>query len=530
MTMFLTPEAEPVFGGTYFPARTGDRGEATGFLPLIKLVQEKWEKSPELLREDGQTIVKYTKSELEIRPAVLTTIDERLYERVQSELADQFDKKWGGFGYSELSDNRPKFPEPSNLLYLIDRVERNKDAEAKSMLVATLEKMEMGGIRDHLGGGFHRYSTDRYWRIPHFEKMLYDNGQLATVYAETYRLTGREDFRRVLEELCDFVLREMTDAGGGFYAALDADAEDEEGKFYRWEKAEVEKLLTKEEFRMFSVIYGLTSEPNFEEKYYAPQLSRPMAENAKALKLTEAELEKQLDPIRKKLLGARNKRPRPLTDTKVLTADNGLMIGGLADAARILKNNRYKDTATKAADFVLANLRTKDGRLLRTYSRSGDKDSAGKSKLNAYVDDYAFLADGLIRLHRATGDKKWLTAADEITSKQIELFGDEKAGGFFFTSKDHEALFARGKNPVDGAQPSGNSVAAANLLYLAKNLKKPDLLPLAKKTIASSAGILEQSPTSAPRMAIAIPLLLDQVPAEKKPEPKEEEKPQEKKK
>ncbi|HEX5034780.1 MAG TPA: thioredoxin domain-containing protein, partial [bacterium] len=503
------PEAEPVFGGTYFPARDGDRGPATGFLTLVKRVEEVWEKNPDRIREDGKTIVKYTKSQLEARrPAVLTTIDEQLYEAVQKELADQFDEKWGGFGYTELNDNRPKFPEPSNLLYLIDRVERSKDEEAKRMLVTTLEKMEMGGIRDHLGGGFHRYSTDRFWRIPHFEKMLYDNGQLAGIYAEAYRLTGREDFRRVCEEMCDFVLREMTDASGGFYAALDADAEDEEGKFYRWEKAEVEKLLTKEEFRMFSVIYGLTSEPNFEEKYYAPQLSRPMAENAKALKLTEAALEKQLEPIRKKLLDARNKRSRPLTDTKILTADNGLMIGGLADAGRILKNARYLAAAAKGADFVLANLRTKDGRLLRTYGKAGGDE--GKAKLNAYVDDYAFLADGLIRLHRATGDKKWLTAADEITTRQIELFGDEKAGGFFFTSSDHEALFARGKNPVDGAQPSGNSVAAANLLHLARHLKKPDLLPLAQKTIASSAGLLEQSPISAPRMAIAIPQLLEQ--------------------
>ncbi|MFN0020910.1 MAG: thioredoxin domain-containing protein [Pirellulaceae bacterium] len=535
MSMFLTPEAEPVFGGTYFPARDGDRGPSTGFLTLVKRVQEVWAKSPDKIREDGKTIVKYTKTELETRrPAVLTPIDDKLYAAVQKELEGQFDEKWGGFGFSEINDNRPKFPEPSNLAYLIDRVQRSKDEEAKRMLVATLEKMEMGGIRDHLGGGFHRYSTDRFWRIPHFEKMLYDNGQLAGIYAEAYRLTGREDFRRVCEELCDFVLREMTDENGGFYAALDADAEDEEGKFYRWEKAEVQKLLTKEEFQLFSVVYGLTGEPNFEEKYYAPQLAQPMAENAKSLKMKESELEAQLTPIRKKLLDARGKRARPLTDTKMLTADNGLMIGGLADAARILKASggrqppdtsakadRYLAAAIKAADFVLANLRTKEGRLLRTYSKAGE--AGGKAKLNAYVDDYAFLVDGLLRLHQATGDKKWLTAAGEITTKQVELFQDEKSGGFYFTSSDHEALFARGKNPVDGAIPSGNSVAACNLLLLAKALKKPDLVSTAQKTIASSAGLLEQSPSSAPRMAVAIPLLLEQAKPEEKKEGKKPE-------
>lgn len=524
MSMFLTPEAEPVFGGTYFPARDGDRGPSTGFLTLVKRVQEVWAKSPDKIREDGKTIVKYTKTELESRrPAVLTPIDDALYAAVQKELEGQFDEKWGGFGFSELSDARPKFPEPSNLAYLIDRVQRSKDEEAKRMLVATLEKMEMGGIRDHIGGGFHRYSTDRFWRIPHFEKMLYDNGQLAGIYAEAYRLTGREDFRRVCEEMCDFVLREMTDTSGGFYAALDADAEDEEGKFYRWEKAEVQKLLTKDEFQLFSVVYGLTGEPNFEEKYYAPQLAKPMAENAKGLKMKESELEAQLTPIRKKLLDARSKRARPLTDTKILTSDNGLMVGGLADAARILKNDRYLAAAVKGADFVLANLRTKEGRLLRTYSTAGEQ--GGKAKLNAYLDDYSFLADGLIRLHQATGDKKWLAAADEITAKQIELFQDDKAGGFYFTSSDHEALFARGKNPVDGAIPSGNSVAACNLLLLAKALKKPGMVPVAQKTIGSTAGLIEQSPSSAPRMALAIPLLLEQTKVEeKKPEEKNEKK------
>ena len=519
MSMFLTPEAEPVFGGTYFPARDGDRGASTGFLTLVKRVQEVWAKSPDRIRDDGKTIVKYTKTELEARrPAVLTPIDEKLYVSVQEELAGQFDDKFGGFSFSELNDLRPKFPEPSNLVYLLDRVERGKDEKAKEMLVFTLERMAMGGIRDHLGGGFHRYSTDRYWRIPHFEKMLYDNGQLASVYARGYKLTGREDFRRVTEELCDFILREMTGEGGGFYAALDADVEDEEGKFYRWEKAEVQKLLSKEEYGLFSVVYGLNFEPNFEEKFYVPQLTKSLAEIAKEMKLKEGDLEAKLAPIRKKLLAARDKRPRPLTDTKVLTADNGLMIGGLADAGRLLKNERYVAAATKAADFVLANLRTKEGRLLRTYSKAGDE--GGKAKLNAYLNDYAFLADGLLSLYRATGDKKWLTAADEITTRQVGLFRDEKAGGFFFTSSDHEALFARGKDPVDGAIPSGNSVTACNLLTLAKELKKPDLVPIAQKTIQSSAGLLETSPSSAPRMAAAIPLLLEQA----KPKEKGDEK------
>src|SRR5262245_39481614 len=403
LSMFLTPDGEPFFGGTYFPARDGDRGAATGLFTIIQRVQEVWKEKPDNIRDDAKVIVKYTKAELEgARKAVLTEINEALYLGVLPELAGQFDPKYGGFGFVEEQPQRPKFPEPSNLVYLIDfarrygdseNAERKADADkARTMLAATLEKMSLGGIRDHLGGGFHRYSTDRFWRIPHFEKMLYDNGQLASLYAEAAELTGREDFRRVTRELCDFVLREMTDKSGGIYAAIDADSEHEEGKFYRWEKAEVLKLLSAEEAEMFSYVYGLTEDPNFEENFYVPQLGRPLSEIAAGMKTTEAELEKQLTPIRAKLLAARNKRVRPLTDTKILTADNGLMIAGLADAGRILKEPRYVAAATRAADFVLANLRTKEGRLLRTHS-------AGQAKLNAYLNDYAYLAQGLLALH-----------------------------------------------------------------------------------------------------------------------------------
>lgn len=504
LSMFLTPDAEPFFGGTYFPARDGDREGHLGFLTLLKRVVEFWKAEPDKIREDAKTLVKFTKAEMEgQRLAPLTPLTEALYTGVQTELADQYDEKYGGFGYDATVWTKPKFPEPSNLVYLLDRIERTKDERAKAMLVNTLEKMSLGGIRDSLGGGFHRYSVDRFWRIPHFEKMLYDNGQLASVYARTYELTDRADFRRIAEELCDFVLREMTDpATGGFYAALDADSEHEEGKFYRWEKDEVQKLLTPEEFELFALAYGLTRGPNFEEQYYVPQLIAPESKLASDLDLSEAELENRLAPIRAKLLAARDKRVRPGTDTKILTADNGLMIGGLADAGRIFKNDKYLAAARRAANFVLEKLRTKEGRLLRTYA-------GGEAKLNAYLNDYAFLADGLIALYRATGEKQWLTAADEITTRQIELFADEVGGGFYFTSDDHEALFARAKDPVDGAIPAGNSVAATNLIFLATELHKPELLKLAETTIQSSAALIEAAPTAVPRLAIAIPALLD---------------------
>ena len=503
MSMFLLPDTRPFFGGTYFPARDGDRGATTGFFSIAKRIQEIWKENPDAIKRDAESVARLTKVQLEGEaPDESFKISKDLIDKTLASLDDQYDETYGGFGFNESQPNRPKFPEPSNLFFLADHVRNTKDERAKEMLVGTLERMSMGGIQDHLGGGFHRYSVDRFWRIPHYEKMLYDNGQLASVYAETYTLTGREDFRRIVEEMLEFVLRELTSEEGGFYSALDAESEDEEGKYYRWEKKEVQSVLDKDEYELFASVYGLDSEPNFEEHYYAPQFAKPLSEIAADLKVDEAKLVSELTPIRKKLFDARSKRERPLLDIKILTSWNGLMIRGFADAGRELKNDSYIKAAERAADFVLDKLRNEDGRLLRTYAN-------GEAKLNAYLNDYAYLVDGLIALYRASGDKKWLTAADELTAKQIELFWDEKNGGFFFTSSDHEALLARSKNPVDGAQPSGNSVSAQNLIFLAKELKKPDYLDKAKKTVRSSGTLLQRSPSGAPRMVIAASQLIE---------------------
>jgi uncharacterized protein YyaL (SSP411 family) len=503
LSMFLTPDGQPFSGGTYFPARDGDRAGQPGFLPRIQKVQEVWKEQPDRIRGDAQVIVKYTKAEMEHRRgSAALKLDDSLPKEALAALAEEFDPKYGGFGYSP-DGRKPKFPQGSKLFFLLDRLRRTSDEQAKTMLVNTLEKMSLGGVRDHLGGGFHRYSVDRYWRIPHFEKMLYDNGQLAGVYALAFELTGREDFRRVAAEICDFVLRELTDATGGFYAALDADSGGEEGKFYRWTKEEIEKNLPPDEYSLFAGIYGLDRAPNFEEKYYVPQLARPLSEIAAEMKLSEPALEERLGPIRQKLLAARGQRELPRTDSKIVTADNGLMIAGLADAGRILKEPRYLAAAEKAADFVLSKLRTADGHLLRSYA-------AGEARLNGYLNDYAFLAQGLIRLYQATNDKRWLDEAFALTVKQIELFSDERGGGFFFTSNDHEALLARGKEVVDGAIPAGNSIAACNLIFLAAARSKPDFRSLATKTISASVTTTQTSPAAAPLMMTAISELAKQ--------------------
>jgi uncharacterized protein YyaL (SSP411 family) len=507
LSMFLTPDARPIGGGSYFPPR--DKNGGDGFLTVVGRVQQLWEQNPQQVQQSADMLTDYVRQTLVRRrgPAGASPKASALDE-VQRALADQFDARHGGFGFSEANERRPKFPEPSNLVFLLDRVQRTGDAQAKAMLLTTLEKMAAGGIRDHLGGGFHRYSTDRFWRVPHFEKMLYDNGQLTSVYAEAWQLTKREHFRQAVDEMLAFVAREMTSPEGAFYSALDAETEAEEGRYYVWEKPELQKLLAPAEFELLADLYSFRGAPNFEERYVLLHSESPAA-LAEERKLTPAELQQRAQPARAKLLAARQQRKRPLTDTKVLTAWNGLMIRGYADAGRIFGEPRYTQTAAKAAEFVLATLRTSDGRLLRTYA-------GGQAKLAAYLDDYAFLIDGLIALHRATGEERWLTQADALMADQLRWFWDSQGGGFFYTASDHEELIARSKDPIDKAEPSGNSVSAGNLVYLGVALNKPDYLARAEETIRDAAPLLERAPAALPRMAVSLAALLEAQSAKEK--------------
>jgi uncharacterized protein YyaL (SSP411 family) len=494
LSMFLTPDAKPLMGGTYFPPR--DRGDHIGFLTVLERVQKAWTDEQEKWQKTGDSLADYVAESLAQQPLLKPPkIEPALVEGVMRALVARFDATYGGFGFDPDSPRQSKFPEPPNLVFLLELAQRgNKIAE--KMLVYTLERISLGGIRDHVGGGFHRYSTDRYWRVPHFEKMLYDNGQLASIYARAYALTKRQDFQRAAEELIEFMHREMRDEGGGFYAAIDAETNAEEGQFYVWDRGEVEAALSPEEYKLWGEMYGITGEPNF-EKRYIPLLSESLAEIAAKRKLSDDDLRQQLEPARQKLLAKRNERQRPLTDTKILTGWNGLMIRGLADAGRIFQQPGYTQSAANAADFVLARLRDSDGRLLRNYA-------GGKASIPGYLDDYAYFVDGLIALHEASGDERWLTLADELTGKQIELFWDERAGGFFYTSTLHETLIARSKLPNDGVTPSGSSVSVTNLLYLAKALDRPEYTDRAEQCLKSAAPVLEEYPASAPQLAVGV--------------------------
>ena len=501
LSMFMTPEAKPFFGGTYWPARDGDRGASMGFLTIIQKVMDAYQNNRDAIIQDSELVSERTRELLAgLEPTAGLPIQAAWPANTIEKLSASFDNRYGGFGYNALNPNRPKFPEPSNLFFLIDYLQQNPNATEESrdqafkLLVKTCEGMLKGGIYDHLGGGFHRYSVDRFWHIPHFEKMLYDNGQLATVYAETYQLTGQEEFRNVANGILAFVSRELAAPGGGFYASLDAESEGIEGKFYRWDLKEVEAALTSQEYELFSKLYRLDEPPNFEDEFYAPQLKLMLSEHATARESTLGELESQLIPIRKKLFDIRAERERPLLDTKILAAWNGLMIRGYADAGRIFKNSDHIKKAEDAANFILEKMVSDDGRLYRTYTD-------GQARLNAYLIDYACVIDGLISIHRATGNPKWIDAANQLQKTQDDLFWDEK-GGYFYTSKDHEQLIARSKRASDGAMPGGNSVSAANLHYLGTNLKQDTYLERSEQTVLAASAILTRAPHAVPRMVI----------------------------
>ena len=500
LSMFLMPDGRPLLGGTYFPARDNDRPGHSGFLTLIRKVNGEFKNNRDQAEQLANKVTQATKASLDSRqPLTETEVQTAWTTDTTSNLNYRFDAEFGGFGYSPKNSRLPKFPEPSNLLFLIDTLQQKHldSPNARQMLLTTCEKMQQGGIYDHLGGGFHRYSVDRFWHIPHFEKMLYDNGQLATIYASAYAMTKRDDFRRTLEGILSFVTRELTSDSGGFYSSLDAESEGEEGKFYRWSVEELKSTLSLVEFDLFAKVYRIDEAPNFEGKYYAPQLKQPIAKHAAAMTISEQQLETKLDLIRKKLFEHRKKRIRPLLDNKILTAWNGLMIRGYADAGRVLENPTYSNIAIKAANDVLAKAVKQDGRVLRTYTDSQ------AAKLNGYLIDYACLIDGLIAIHRSTGDQQWLDHARRIQDKQIDLFWDKERGGFFNVSDDHETLIARSKQMSDRAMPSGNSVAAGNLIYLSEALRDPSYRDKSQRTILSASAILEDNGSMIPRMLIA---------------------------
>jgi uncharacterized protein YyaL (SSP411 family) len=512
LSMFLTADGKPIAGGTYWPRedQTIEGEQAPGFKTILRRIRGFTDKEPKALKEQADKVAAAT-SDLLIgaaRGIALVALDRELVAGAVTAIKEEFDGQHGGFGSAERKFRGTKFPLPPYLRLLQHEAARTKAKDLEEVVRITLDHMARGGIYDHLGGGFHRYSTERSWTVPHFEKMLYDNAQLLEVYARAYSEANQPHYRQVMKQTLAFVGREMTSPEGGFYSALDADSEGEEGKFYVWTEKEIDAVLPdRAEADLIKKVYGADGPVNFEEKFHIFTLPVPLAERAARMKMTEAELEARLAGPRQKLFAVRAKRPRPFLDTKVLTAWNGQMIAGVARAGQALEDNQAVQAAVTAADFVLKNLRTRDGRLLRAYGAApGGK---AEARINAYLDDYAFLVHGLLTLHDVTGEARWLDAAKSLTDVMVKYHADGKNGGFYYTAADHDKLFARAKDQYDAAQPSGNSVAARNLVRLWRKTGDNRYAALAEKTLKAFAGPMKLSPSSLTCMAEALALYLD---------------------
>jgi uncharacterized protein YyaL (SSP411 family) len=421
MSVFLTPDLRPFFGGTYWPPFA--RMNMPGFRDVLAGVNDAWKnRRDDVLRSADELTGELVVSASRLLPRAGMTLE--TLGHGMRELLRIADRQHGGFG------GAPKFPHPMDLRLLLRCWKRFGDTEALDVVRLTLDKMAAGGIYDHLGGGFHRYSTDGRWLAPHFEKMLYDNALLTTTYLEAFQATGNADYARIVRETLDYVLSEMTQPQGGFYSTQDADSEGEEGKFFVWSEEEVLSLLSPAEGRLFCVAYDITQHGNWEEKNI---LNRPQSHEqvANVLQVSADELEAVLVRCRAKLLHARSQRIAPGRDDKVLVSWNGLMIAAMSQAASILGEPRYASAARSAADFILAKMFDAQGRLLHSF-----KD--GRARFNGYLDDYACLIDGLIDLYQATFEAKYVEAAIDLAQQMSSRFEDPKGGGFFYTSIDHE--------------------------------------------------------------------------------------------
>ena len=474
MTMFLTPDGKPFYGGTYFPPQDRFYGGGTrmpGFASILRRVVQAYQEQRQQIEEQATELVEHLQeqSSAPLRRNVrsfsnsspVSNLD--LLASAGKKLGEAFDRIEGGFG------NAPKFPNTMALEFLLrlhlhrshneisTALERSKPGELE-MVDLTLQRMANGGIYDQLGGGFHRYSVDDHWLVPHFEKMLYDNALLSRIYLHAYLVTHNVFYRRIAEEILDYVIREMTSPEGGFYSTQDADSEGEEGKFFLWTREEVEHELSPEDARLFALYYDVTSDGNFEGKNIL-HVSRHANEVAQAAGVDVDVLQASLERSRKTLFAIRERRIKPSRDEKILTSWNGLLLRSFAEAARYLQRADYLRVATENATFLLERLR-QDGRLLRTY-----KD--GHARFNGYLEDYVFLADGLLALYEASFEPRWFQEARNLVDQIIVLFADERNGGFFDTGNDHEVLINRPKDIMDNATPAGNSVAMDVLLKLA---------------------------------------------------------------
>ena len=477
LTMFLSPDGTPFFGGTYFPKQP--RYNLPAFPDLLERVAQVYAEKRAELAAQGEQLIAALASNLPQQGSGDVSLNDQPLALAVKRHKENYDSAHGGFG------SAPKFLHPAELDLLLRRAQATNDAQARRIVFHTLQQMAHGGLYDQLGGGFCRYSVDERWDIPHFEKMLYDNGLLLGLYSDAWQCSNDPLFVRIVEQTAGWVLREMQAPDGGYYSSLDADSEHEEGKFYVWQNDDVRQLLNKDEYALIAAHYGLDRPANFEHHAWNLRVSAPLDEIAQSLTLSAEQARSLLANAQKKLFAAREQRIRPGRDEKILGAWNGLMITGMARAARVFDKPDWLHSAQRAMDFVRSTL-WRDGKLLATY-----KD--GKAHLNAYLDDHAFLLQALLELMQTGFRSVDLAFAVQLADALLARFEDKQNGGFFFTSHDHEVLIQRNKTGQDNATPSGNGIAAQTLLRLAALTGKTEYAQAAERSLKLFFPALQQA-------------------------------------
>ncbi|NPA52531.1 MAG: thioredoxin domain-containing protein [Aquificae bacterium] len=497
LTIIMTPDKKPFFAGTYFPKDS--RYGRVGLKDILLHLADLWEKERDTLSQKAQAIINYIKEDIEEKEE--KNIDpEKLVHRAFLELKSRFDRYHGGFG------DRPKFPSPHNLMFLLRYWKRYKNSEALEMVKTTLQKMRQGGIYDHIGFGFHRYSTDEKWKLPHFEKMLYDQAMLMIVYTETYQETKETFYIEVAKEIANYIKRDMTSKEGAFYSGEDADSEGEEGKFYVWSYDELKQIL-KEDFELFKKIYPIFPEGNFKEEATGEisgkniiYLKDSIENIAKKLGIPETKLKEKIEKMRKRLFKERKKRIHPLKDTKILTDWNGLMIVAFSKLAQVTGNEEYLQIAQNSADFILTNMKKEDGSLYHRY-----KDN--ELKYEATLDDYAFFMWGLFELYETSFQERYLFEFKGFLNKLFEHFWDKENGGFYMSADYIKDIIVRPQELYDGAIPSGNSVSLYNIVRFSRLLSLPDLEQKAKQIVKAFSKELSIVPSAYSMFMIGLDLL-----------------------
>ena len=492
LNAFLTPEGVPFFGGTYFPPE--DRQGMPGWSKVLAAVSDAYRNRRDAVDENAAQLARFLNESTRSTPAA-GDLSVSIIDRAVSALGRSFDAAYGGFGTA------PKFPQPALLEFLLRAWKRSGDETAAGMVRLTLDKMAAGGIYDQIGGGFARYAVDQIWLVPHFEKMLYDNAQLARIYLDAFRAFGDPFHRRIATETLDYVAREMTAPGCGFFATQDADSEGHEGKFFVWTPEEIAEVVGPDDAPLVAAYFGVVPGGNFEGTSIL-HTPKPLSAVAVELGIAPADAERRIATARQRLFAAREQRVHPGRDDKVLTSWNGLMLRAFAEGARVLDRDDFLDIARRNAAFLLETLR-QDGRLRRVY-----KD--GQSRLNGYLEDYAFLIDGLLALYSATFERRWIDEALALTDVMIEEFADTASdgAGFFDTGQSHETLVTRPRDLQDGATPSGNAVAAEVLVRLSQMTGNVDYARRAAQILGMMAESMADQPLGFGRYLSVLDLYL----------------------